>query len=38
VQQLGAARVQQLGAALLDFRSADDLEQWLVFQAPSEPA
>jgi predicted transposase YdaD len=38
VQQLGAARLLELAEALLDFRSADDLEQWLVFQAPSEPA
>jgi len=34
VQQLDAARLLDLADALLDFSSADDLEQWLTTHAP----
>jgi predicted transposase YdaD len=36
VQQLDSARLLSLAEALLDFRSATDLEQWLTIHAPSE--
>jgi hypothetical protein len=38
VQQLDAARLLDLADALLDFRSADDLEAWLTTHAPPDPA
>jgi hypothetical protein len=38
VQQLAPNQLLELADALLDFRSADDLEGWLTTHAPSEPA
>jgi len=38
VQQFGATQLLDLADALLDFSSADDLEQWLASHTPDEPA
>jgi predicted transposase YdaD len=37
MQQLAPNQLLELADALLDFRSADDLEGWLTTHAPSEP-
>jgi predicted transposase YdaD len=38
VQQFGATQLLDLADALLDFSSADDLEQWLASHTPDAPA
>jgi hypothetical protein len=38
VQQLAPNQLLDLADALLDFRSADDLEGWLTTHAPSDSA